>query len=202
MSSVEAYLAELQAALGDRLPPSVHTARLREARAHLLASSEEVGEAEAIRRYGRARAVGNGLVRAHRGYEERSAWSLTLPLAAGFLTIGAGSLLVPRYPATFLGENLGPRLMLFFVLAFAFRAVQTRRWIAGPMIVAHGAGAFLIMLLSHAVRRSHGWSLGETLPYLFGIALFGAAWCAVNALALGAGSLLDLRRVRRAGGSR
>lgn len=105
-------------------------------------------------------------------------------------------MLLRSFPA-FRLFDLGPRVSLLFVFAFALRAAQTRRWIAGPMAAAHLAGAFLTMVLNHMARRVDGWSVGEALPYVVGGAIFGVAWCAVNALALGAGSLLDRRRVRR-----
>lgn len=205
MSPIDAYLAELRAALGDRLPPSVHTARLRETRAHLLESAQGVGEAEAVRRYGRARAVANGLVRASRGYDARSAWSLALPLAAGFLAVGVASslyiLLTPRdqtWDFAMLGWRLG---LLLILLAFAGRVVQTRRWLAAPMAAAHAAGIALILLNNHLFHQNP-WTRGEFVLLALYVAAFAAAWLALNALALGLGTLLDLRQVRRAGGAR
>ena len=204
MSPVDAYLADLRAALGDRLPPAVHTARLREVRIHLLESAQDVGEAEAVRRYGGARAAANGLVRSHRGYDARSPWMLALPVAAGFvLTNLLARVLVSRdvVATSRLYDDLGLATMVLSAVAFARRAAETRRWIAGPMATIHAVAVISVVALGSAASGSP-WRADQFALLALYVALFTAVWYAINALALGAGSLLDLRRVRRAGGTR
>ena len=137
--SVDAYLADLRAALGNRLPPALKEARLRETRGHLLASAEEVGEVEAIRRYGRPHAIANNLVRAHRGYDARSIWHLALPVAGTYLLFWGEhrfAALILNEGRPFLPSSASAPLFLLFVLAFVVRVFQTRRWLAGPMVAA------------------------------------------------------------------
>ena len=202
MSDTDAYLDDLRAALGGRLPPSVTAARLREARSHLFASAEDVGEAEALRRYGRARSVASGLVRAHYGYGERSAWALSMPLGVGW-SVGTGAIAVllgvcGPTPTALRAIRLLQTLGVLVTLAFFVRATQTRRWLALPMVGWQVAGTVLVTAVAAA-----------TMPIAFGrgpasvVLARGIFWLlvdklALNALALVVGRLLDLRPVRRA----
>ena len=202
MSEVEAYLAELRAALGDRLPPSVHEARLREVRAHLRESSADLGEAEAARRYGRPRAVANGLVRSHRGYGERSAWSLSPAVAVPL----CAAVLVPTLAIQFgmLGTAVplalaACRALLALTAAgFLLRAIQTRRWLVAPMVAAHAAAVVLAVVVGLLQRPPAVWTWHETVLFFRDLAILAAIWAALNALALGLGRLLDLQGVRPA----
>ncbi|RYG48445.1 hypothetical protein EON79_04455 [bacterium] len=148
MSTADAYLRDLAAALGDRLPAEVRAARLAETRSHLLDSAVDVGEAEAVRRYERARSIANGLVRSHVAYDTESAWKLAFPVAVGFLSLGIATMFL-RGVIPF---DFGRIAMLVSLVAFAARVVQTRRWLAGPMIVAHAIGTLLVMGMNHAYR--------------------------------------------------
>ena len=205
MTPIDAYLTELRTALGDRLPPAVHTARLREARAHLLASADEVGEIEAVRRYGRARITANGLVRAHRRYDEKSSWALALPLAVSFTLFGT---LAMTIAVRSMGHSHDPWALLLargyvivFFLAFITRVIQTRRWLVGPMLSAQTIGNLLALLIFELIHPAPlGASLGTDLLIAFVRA--GVIWFTLNALALGLGRLFDWRPVRNVGSSR
>ena len=148
MSPVEAYLADLRAALGDRLPPSIHEARLREARSHLIASAQDVGEAEAVTRYGRARVVANDLVRAHRGYDARSPWALSWGVGLGVAAAFLLPFLLVRTTSSFGPWQLQAMVWLPFlaVVAFAARCFQTRRWLAVPVVAWAALGMALVFL--------------------------------------------------------
>jgi len=202
VSPVESYLADLRTALGDRLPPAVHEIRMREARAHLLESAKEVDEVQAVRRYGRARTVANGLVRAHRGYEGRSAWSLASPLVSAL--VASGMLTSVLIVFGLAGDHAATAAMVqrcvfvLVALGFALRTAQTDRWLAGPMIAAHVAGAALLLLTRLAHGGSAFWSERLATFLLLNLLIVSAGWLLLNALALGTVRLLSLRRPRRA----
>jgi hypothetical protein len=134
MSPIDAYLSDLRAALGDRLPPAEKNARLREVRAHLLEAAATEGEAIALSRFGAPATVARSIVRQARGYDTRSAAVLSRP---------AGVALAVSLFALFFGfESAGPMLALqagywlvFLVAAlFGLRCLQTRRWLVLPVV--------------------------------------------------------------------
>ncbi len=157
MSPVERTLAELRSALGDRLPPGASEARLREAKGHLLLAAAELGEVEAVRRFGPARLVANAMVRAHRGYETAG---------AGRLALGAGALmfLAVFLPYTYMQVSLGrPEELnkaivlvewvpIFGLLAFMGRVVQTRRWLVLPGALWSAAACVAVLAVSVGVN--------------------------------------------------
>ena len=198
MSPIETYLLDLRTALGDRLSPSVTEARLREAKAHLLASAEDVGETEAIRRFGRPHRVANELVRAHRGYDEGSVWRLALLPVSVLLVDGVfvPILVVPGFAGSWvpLIIGLGRLLELLAAIVFLARVIQTRRWLAGPMIAVHGVTLTFLMLLN--LLHGSRWSRSLTQFLVYDLVATLAAWLALNALALLLGRLLDLQRIR------
>lgn len=206
MTPIDAYLADLRAALGDRLPPSVHEARLREARAHLLASAEEVGEGEAIRCYGKARVVADGLVRAHRGYDRTKPLRLALPLSIGVFawwSIEALDLLLPSFSVLddlTLRRNL---LLMLLAIGFLVRVLQTRRWLAGTVAAWTAVGMLLYNASAYYAFGLWGhWTATELGLAVLYTGVLSLIWAVLNAFALGVGRLLDLRSVRHATGAR
>lgn len=136
MSPVERALRELRVALGDRLPPATTEARLREAGGHLQMATVELGEKEAVRRFGPPRLVANEMVRVHRGYPTTSASRLAF--AAGAVLCLA-IFLPPAYMQMTLGQPQEFEKAVFLyrlpplgLLAFLGRIVQTRRWLVLP----------------------------------------------------------------------
>lgn len=201
MSPIKTYLFDLRTALGNRLPSELVEARVREARAHLLASADQVGETEAVRRYGRPRIVANGLVRTHRCYDSQSSWSLALPLAVSLtfvatliVTIASGSIGQPHGPLMLV---LARGYVVFFFLAFIVKVIQTRRWLAGPLLSAQAASVLLCLIVLELIHPAPlSAALGKDL--LVALVRAGIVWLTLNAVALGLGRLLDLRPVHGA----
>jgi hypothetical protein len=131
---VGGYLRSLSRVIGDRLPPGVKAARLREAEGHLRMAAVEIGAKEAVRQYGPARFVAGELVRAERGYvgarSGRLAWGVSILIGVTM------ALQMNRYDlglSPFLANLLiwVPTLAL---LGFAVRVGQTRRWLTFSVI--------------------------------------------------------------------
>lgn len=152
MSPVDSYLAELGRRLRSKLPKDVAEARLREARSHLEEAAKAEGEAAALRRFGPPAANARAIVRQARGYDAKSAaslsWAVGLALAAAFVLPHAW---MNRHLVT-----LGPEFLLsvwlpfFAVLLFAARCLRTRRWLVLPASLWAAAGIGLLFVFSGA----------------------------------------------------
>lgn len=119
MSAVEAFVKELSHLLEGRLDKETLEARLRETRAHLRMSAEEVGEAEAIVRFGTPRATARVIVRQARGYGAGSAATLSLGVGLGMATsLIASCLLLEHSP-------LEPALKAYAWFTFAGARART-----------------------------------------------------------------------------
>jgi len=150
VNSVESYVQELARLLHGRLPKETLESRLRETRAHLRMSTEEVGEAEALCRFGTPSSTARAILRQERRYDERSvgalSWGVGLTLALAFaipyVWMDRGDSI------TGLQSQLGLWLPFLTALLFAARCLQTRRWLVLPTSLWAATGIAAIFLVS------------------------------------------------------
>lgn len=149
---IERYVRNLSACIGDRLAPSVKVARLREAEGHLRMAAEEVGVEAAIRNYGAPRVVAGELVRVERGYVGTS--SGRLALGVSFLLGITLVLQLNRYDLGFPPSIAGHLIWMpaFGMAFFAFRAGQTRRWLALSFLPVFG----IVWIATLVIAATHG----------------------------------------------
>jgi len=148
MKNSQDFLEELAHRLNKSLPKEVAEARLREMRSHVAAAVEEVGEDLALQRFGAPSAVAREIVRQARGFDSKSALSLSLwsglLLAIGFIF---SSLWMDR-AMTWISLLAAAWVPFFGVLFFAVRCYQTRRWLVLPVAGWGAIGIGLYFVLS------------------------------------------------------
>jgi hypothetical protein len=77
MRPIDAYIAELRTSLGNRLDPAERQSRLREVRSHLEEAARAEGETIALGRFGPPVALARAILRQAKGYDSRTAASLS-----------------------------------------------------------------------------------------------------------------------------
>jgi HAAS domain-containing protein len=175
--TIAAYLAELRRCLRHR--PLARRRILEEAEAHLLESADEVGEEEAIRRFGPARVVAAG-------YPPR--WGLVggASAAVGLVAaLGAIENVLPPAPwpsaaATPASVAL-PHQLALLCAAFGLVALLLRRAVPGSIALALAAS----LALASELRRAWLYdALGVSGLAWWEVAAEAAALGAVVAVAL------------------
>lgn len=150
MRASQEFLEELTRRLNKSLPKEVAEARLREVRSHLTASIAEDGEESALKRFGSAKATAQAIIRQARGFDSRSAASLSRTPG---LVLALALTLAPLWmdwsmtPLSFLGMVWIP---FFAVVLFAVRCYQTRRWLVLPAAGWSAIGFGLYFVLAGA----------------------------------------------------
>lgn len=148
MSPVEAFVQKLSRQLEGRLTEETLEARLRETRAHLRMSAEEVGDAEAIARYGTPRATAHAILRQAHGYDSRSPWALSW--GVGLSVAAAFAIPYVWMERATVWTDFQAQLWLPFlaVMLFAARCLRTRRWLVLPATAWAAAGIATIFVVS------------------------------------------------------